>query len=99
MIQVGMVPNISPSNNATSQMRRRTNQLVTAAATLDSQKAPAASPVFSGPVTQPAPAVLTAASTATSATGGSASALPAAPLGYLTQVINGQTVKIPYYAV
>ena len=39
------------------------------------------------------------ATTTTSATGGAATALPAAPLGYLTQVVNGVTVKIPYYSV
>jgi hypothetical protein len=96
MIQVGFVPNIS--RNTTAQLRRRTNQLVTGATALDAEKAPAASPTFSGTVTQQTPAVLTAAVTATSATAGSASALPTTPLGYMTQVINGQTVKIPYYA-
>jgi hypothetical protein len=39
-----------------------------------------------------------AANTATSATPGSASALPAAPLGYLNISIHGVFVKIPYYA-
>lgn len=35
---------------------------------------------------------------ANSATGGAASALPAAPLGYLTWTLNATTVKVPYYA-
>lgn len=37
--------------------------------------------------------------TATSATAGAASALPATPLGYVEIVIAGTTVKIPYYSV
>lgn len=36
---------------------------------------------------------------ATSATGGSASSLPAAPVGYITVQINGTLAKIPYYAI
>lgn len=50
-------------------------------------------------VTQPAPSVLTAATTATSATAGGATALPATPAGYLQVSINGTTFKLPYYAV
>lgn len=42
---------------------------------------------------------ITAATTATSATAGAATALPAAPLGYVEIVVNGTTVKIPYYSV
>ena len=37
------------------------------------------------------------AATATSATSGSASALPATPAGYLPATVNGTLVKIPYY--
>lgn len=37
------------------------------------------------------------ATTSTSATGGSATALPAQPVGYKTEVINGVSRKIPYY--
>lgn len=36
-------------------------------------------------------------STSTSATGGSATALPAQPVGYVEVVIGGNTKKIPYY--
>ncbi len=36
-------------------------------------------------------------STSTSATGGSASALPAQPAGYVNVIINGQTKRIPFY--
>lgn len=95
----------------TTQMRRRFNQTVSTLTNqvgsiatgtgdlgaLSKDKAPAASPTFTGIVTQPAPAVLTAATTATSATAGSATALPSAPLGYMEMSINGTTVKIPYY--
>lgn len=42
---------------------------------------------------------LDVATTATSATAGAATALPATPLGYWETVINGTTVKLPYYAV
>jgi len=35
--------------------------------------------------------------TATTATGGSASALPSTPAGYMNVTLNGVTVKIPYY--
>lgn len=41
---------------------------------------------------------LTGQVTATSATGGAATALPAEPVGYLTLTINGVAAKIPYYA-
>ncbi len=37
--------------------------------------------------------------TATSATAGSATALPSVPLGYVEITINGTVVKLPYYAV
>jgi len=36
---------------------------------------------------------------ATSATAGAASALPVTPLGYLEIIVNGTTVKLPYYSV
>jgi hypothetical protein len=42
---------------------------------------------------------LTGQTTATSATGGAATALPAAPVGYLEVSINGTVRKIPYYAL
>lgn len=61
--------------------------------------APIASPTFTGTVTQPAPGVLTGATTATSATAGAATALPATPLGYLQMSVNGTVVKIAYYSV
>lgn len=61
--------------------------------------APIASPTFSGTVTQPTPPVLTGATTATSATAGAATTLPATPLGYLQMSVNGTVVKIPYYSV
>lgn len=61
--------------------------------------APIASPTFTGTVTQPAPSVLTAATTASSATAGAASALPVTPLGYLEISVNGVTVKVAYYSV
>ena len=107
------LPHSQPANNDTRQMRRRVNDIVSTVSqqvgsiqsgmgdlgTLNVQKAPLASPTFTGTVTQPSPARLTAASTATSATTGSATALPANPLGYLEMSINGTTVKIPYYAV
>jgi hypothetical protein len=42
---------------------------------------------------------LTAATCSSSATSGSASALPASPTGYLTIEVGGTSVKIPYYSV
>lgn len=54
---------------------------------------------FTGTVTQPTPSIVTAATTASSATAGAASALPSAPLGYLEMSVNGVTVKVPYYSV
>ena len=60
--------------------------------------APLASPTFIGTVTQPTPSVLTAAVTVNGANAGTAIALPALPLGYLEWSINGQTVRVPYYA-
>jgi hypothetical protein len=45
------------------------------------------------------PLPLTSQVTATSATGGAATALPADPVGYLEVQINGTTFKIAYYAV
>lgn len=38
-----------------------------------------------------------AGGTSTSATAGIASALPATPQGYLTIVVDGNAVKVPYY--
>ena len=61
--------------------------------------APLASPTFTGTVKQPAPSVLTAATTATSANAGAASALPATPAGYLEMSINGTVYKVPYYGL
>ena len=37
--------------------------------------------------------------TTTSATGGSATALPAQPAGYMEIALNGTTIKVPYYGV
>ncbi len=42
---------------------------------------------------------LTASATASAATSGSASALPATPAGYLVISVAGTAVKIPYYKV
>lgn len=39
-----------------------------------------------------------ATTTTTVGAAGGASALPATPLGYVTTVINGVTVKMPYYS-
>jgi hypothetical protein len=62
--------------------------------------APAASPTFTGTVTQPTPPVLTAALTqATVGAAGGATALPATPTGYLKLSINGTVFAVPYYAV
>jgi hypothetical protein len=41
---------------------------------------------------------LTAATTATTATAGTAT-LPTSPLGFVEMVVNGTTVKLPYYSV
>lgn len=108
MANVAYLPNVAPSNNNTAQIRRRANQTVTAVnenstaiTVLQAQiptLAPIAAPSFTGTVTQEGASVLTAATTATSATAGSASSLPATPVGYLEMSINGQTVKLPYYA-
>jgi hypothetical protein len=43
--------------------------------------------------------ILTDAVTATSATAGSATTLPATPTGYVEIPINGTTVKVPYYSI
>ncbi len=104
---LGYLPNVQPKDNNTQQIRRRTNAIVSVVSqqvgsiasgtgdlgTLSTTKADAANPSLSGTVS------LSGATVAASATAGSATALPAQPVGYLTQVINGQTVKIPYYAV
>lgn len=60
-------------------------------------KAPIDSPVFTGPVTQPEPTILTDASVATTATAGPANALPSTPAGYLEVSINNLPFKIPYF--
>lgn len=69
------------------------------AETAEALLAPKASPTFTGTVTQPTPDVLTAATTATSATAGAASVLPATPAGYLEVSINGTVFKLPYYTI
>ena len=58
--------------------------------------APIASPTFTGVVTQPAPSVLTAATTAATATAGTGT-LPAAPQLFLSLSVNGTAYKIPLY--
>ncbi len=60
---------------------------------------PIASPTFTGAVTQPDAPVLTSPTTATSATAGAATALPATPAGYLQISLGGTDFKIPYFAV
>jgi hypothetical protein len=60
--------------------------------------APIVSPSFTGTVVQSTPSQLTSAVTAQSATAGSASVLPATPLGYLEMEINNVTCKVPYYS-
>jgi hypothetical protein len=67
------------------------------AETAEALLAPKASPTFSGTVTEPTPPVLTAAVTATSATAGAATALPATPALYLEVSINGTVYKIPAF--
>jgi hypothetical protein len=109
MANVSYLPNIAPPNNNTQQIRRRVNQ--TTQSVVDNSTdiasiqqtlptlAPLASPTFTGAVTQETPSALTNATTATSATAGAATALPSAPLGYLTMTLNGVQVKLPYYNV
>jgi len=101
------LPHSQPANNDTRQMRRRVNDIVSTVSqqvgsiqanagdlgVLNSTKANSTNPAITGTITQ------TSATTATSATAGAATALPATPLGYLQMVVNGTTVKIPYYAV
>lgn len=58
--------------------------------------APIASPTFTGTVTQPDATVLTAATTAATATAG-AGTLPATPQLFLDVSINGTAYKIPLY--
>lgn len=58
--------------------------------------APIASPTFTGTVTQPDATVLTAATTAATATAG-AGALPAAPQLFLDVTINATAYRIPLY--
>ena len=78
----------------------RTPQLLLTSGSAAGVYAPIANPTFTGVVTHPAPAVLTAATTATTVgAAGGATALPATPTGYLSMSINGTTFKIPYYAV
>lgn len=59
--------------------------------------APIANPTFTGVVTQPDASVLTAATLTTTATLGTATALPALPAEYVTVSINGTSYKIPLY--
>ena len=85
----------SLSDSITAEQTRA----IAAENSLNTLKAPKASPVFTGTVTQPESSVLTAATTASSATAGGASALPGTPAGYLSTSINGVNVLIPYYAI
>lgn len=59
--------------------------------------APLASPTFTGTVTQPTPAVLTAAATASTATLGAGGALPTLPAAYLEISVNGTSYKVALY--
>jgi hypothetical protein len=113
-MSMAYLPNVSPANNNTQQMRRRVNGIVSqvsqqvgsiatgtgdlgtlnaSVTTLGTTKANATNPALTGTITQ------AGATVATSATAGGATALPATPLGYLVHVVNGVTVKMPYYAV
>jgi len=71
----------------------------TRAETAEALLAPIASPTFTGTVTQPDAPVLSSPTTATSATAGAATALPATPAGYLQISLGGTDFKIPYFAV
>jgi hypothetical protein len=61
--------------------------------------APIASPTFTGVVTMPNTPVVTAATTASSATSGAGSALPTTPALYVEISINSVTYKIPLFNV
>jgi hypothetical protein len=109
MSSPAFLPNTQPKNNSQSQVRRRVNDSVAAIADQTSElgtltatvgtKAPAASPAFSGAVTQPALPVLNNAQIHTTANAGGASALPATPAGYTNITINGQQFRIALYKV
>lgn len=105
MSSIAYLPNVQPGNNNTAQMRRRTNGIVAQVSqqvgaletntgdlgTLNTTKAPIDSPTFQNVIG------VENATTHTSATAGTATALPATPAGYVTQMINGKSVKVPYY--
>lgn len=69
------------------------------AETAEGLLAPKASPTFTGTVTQSTPPVLTGATTATSATAGAGSALPATPALYVEISINGVIYKLAAFNV
>jgi hypothetical protein len=90
---------LAPSGSTTPTVKPVTQAQLAAVQADVSSKAPIASPVFTGAVTQPEPPVLTAAITTTTATAGAATALPATPEGYLTIRINGTDYKVPYFVL
>lgn len=97
---LAFIPPTQPKDGNSRQLRRRFNAAVAVAdanVTAIGTKAPSDSPTFTGTVTQPEPPTLTGATTATSASSGSGSSLPATPQGYLQMIVNGETVKVPYY--
>lgn len=104
---LAFIPPTQPKDGNSRQLRRRFNAAVAVSdanvtatqsnAAAIATKAPSDSPTFTGTVTQAEPPTLTSATTATSATSGSASSLPSTPQGYLQMIVNGETVKMPYY--
>jgi hypothetical protein len=89
MSSVAYLPNTSPKNNSTAQIRRRANQVVSAVADQSQQIATLQTPA---PVSPPIPT-----QTAITATGGSAVALPTNPAAYEIVEINGVKYKRPLY--
>ncbi len=89
MSSIAYLPNTSPRNNSTAQIRRRANQVVSAVAGQAQQIATLQAPA---PVVAPAKT-----QTAVAATGGSAAALPSAPAAYEIVEINGVQYKRPLY--
>jgi hypothetical protein len=98
------LPNTSPKNNSTSQIRRRVNDAVSSVAqnTQANQQTQEQVSTLAPQVEAlqtPNSLFVVGAQIHTKANAGGASALPATPAGYTTMQLNGRSVKIPFYEI
>jgi hypothetical protein len=96
---ISYLPNVSPKNNSTAQIRRRTNEIVSEVVQNSQDQASTGEAVqaLANQPPQQGFGVISGAQIHASANAGGAAALPATPAGYTIISINGQSFKVPLY--